>query len=98
MGRDERFGIGSKIDTLLIDLLEALRVATYAGPRDKLPLLIRAIGITDSLRFFVQVAWEAKLIANKHFEEMSVSIEEIGRMIGGWRKGMLAKTPPNRND
>ena len=95
MGRDERFGIGSKIDTLLIDLLETLRIATYAGSRDKLPLLIRAIGTTDSLRFFIQIAWEARLIASKHFEELSVLIEEVGRMIGGWRKGILAKTPPN---
>ena len=94
MGRDERFGIGSKIDTLLLDLLETLRVATYASGRDKLPLLTRAVGITDSLRFFVQIAWEAKLIPNKQFEEIGTRIEEAGRMIGGWRKGLLAKTPP----
>ena len=94
MGRDERFGIGSKIDALFLDLLETLRVATYAGGREKLPLLTRAVGITDSLRFFVQIAWEAKLIPNKQFEEIGVRIEEMGRMIGGWRKGLIAKTPP----
>jgi len=94
MGRDERFGIGSKIDALFLDLLETLRVATYAGGREKLALLTRAIGITDSLRFFVQIAWDAKLIPNKQFEEIGIRIEETGRMIGGWRKGLLAKTPP----
>src|SRR3990167_6277247 len=94
MGRDERFGIGSKIDALFLDLLETLRVATYAGGREKLPLLTRAVGITDSLRFFVQIAWEAKLIPNKQFEEIGVRIEEMGRMISGWRKGLIAKTPP----
>ena len=95
MGRDERFGIGSKIDALLIDLLETLRIATYAGQNDKLHLLVRTIGITDSLRFFLQIAWESKLIAAKQYEELAVHTEEVGRMIGGWRKGLLAKTPPS---
>lgn len=94
MGRDERFGIGSKIDALFLDLLETLRVATYAGGREKIPLLTRAVGITDSLRFFIQIAWEAKLIPNTQFEKIAIHIEGIGRMAGGWRKGLLAKTPP----
>ena len=97
MARDERFGIGAKIDTLFLDLLETLRVATYAGAREKIPFLTRAVGITDSLRFFVQIAWEAKLIHSKHFEELATRIEGAGRMIGGGRKGLLAKNPPNKD-
>lgn len=93
MGRDERFGIGSKIDSLFLDLLETLRVASYAGVNEKLPILMRAIGLTDSLRFFMQITWETKLIHTKQFEEISIPIEEMGKMIGGWRKGILAKTP-----
>ena len=95
MARDERFGIGSRIDGLILDILEALRAATYANIAEKPRLLGVAIGKTDALRFFTQIAWEAKLIPQKQFAEIGPRIEEVGRMIGGWRKGIVAKTPPD---
>ena len=75
-------------------MLEHLRVARYAYAGEKPTVLARALNAIDSIRFFIQVAWEAKLITNKHGEELALRIEEIGKMIGGWRKGILAKTPP----
>lgn len=93
MGRDERFGIGARIDTLLLDLLEALRKASFVDTASKPGLLGTAIGIADSLRFFLQIAWENRLIPNKQYEELARAVEEIGRMTGGWRKGVLSKTP-----
>lgn len=95
MGRDERFGIGARIDSLLLDLLETLRKAGFAEVSSKQAILGSAIGIADSLRFFLQVAWESRLIANKQYEELASAVEEIGKMTGGWRKGVLSKTPPN---
>ncbi|HEX8946982.1 MAG TPA: four helix bundle protein [Candidatus Paceibacterota bacterium] len=96
MARDERFGIGGRIDALLLDLLETLRKASFANATSKLSLLGSALSTEDSLRFFLQIAWESKLIPNKHYEELAAAVEEIGRMTGGWRKGLLAKTPPKK--
>lgn len=96
MARDERFGIGARIDALLLDLLETLRRANFADAAGKPSLLGNAIGTEDSLRFFLQIAWESKLIPGKQYEEMAGAVEEIGRMTGGWRKGLLAKTPPGK--
>jgi hypothetical protein len=97
MVREERFGIGARIDTLLLDLLETLRRASYIDTANKPTTLGTAIGILDSLRFFLQLAWEAKLIGNKPYEELAIAVEEIGRMTGGWRKGLLSKTPPGNS-
>lgn len=94
MRRDERFGIGNRIDALLLDLLEHLRKAGFAESAAKASILGSAIGVADSLRFFLQIAWEAKLIPNTQYENLAGKVEEIGRMAGGWRKGMLSKTPP----
>lgn len=94
MSREERFGLGARVDTLLLDLMETLRRATFSNNVDKINLLTNAIIKTDSIRFFVQTAWEAKLISNQQFELISVPIEEVGKMIGGWRKGLLTKNPP----
>lgn len=96
MSRTERFGIGEKIDTRLLDLMETLRRASYANIRDKIPLLERAIGIVDSARFFLQLAWEMKLISSEQYAAIGNPIEEVGRMVGGWKKGLLAKTSAPR--
>lgn len=94
MPREERFGIGKRIDELLLDLLETLRKASFASAANKLAVLTSALGVADSLRFFLQIAWENRLLPAKHYEVLSIGIEEVGRMTNGWRKGFLAKTPP----
>lgn len=97
MARDERFGIGGRIDALLLDLLEILRKASFVDTASKPGLLGNAIGIADSLRFFLQIAWENKLIPTTQYGELAGAVEEIGRMTGGWRKGILSKTPLTRS-
>ncbi len=93
MPRAERFGIGLRIDNLFLDLLELLRKATYAPIAPKLEILADALGKTDGLRFFLQIAWENHLIHNDQFTSLGTEIEEIGKIIGGWRRGLLSKTP-----
>lgn len=94
MARSERFGIGDRIDTLWLDLLESLRRAVYAPISEKIPRLDEAIRNADAIRFFLQIAWESKLMAQVHFIALGKDIEETGRMLGGWKKGVLAKTQP----
>ncbi len=94
MARSERFGIGDRIDRLWLDLLEALRKAVYAPVTSKLAALDEAIAWIDAVRFFLQIAWESSLMSQTHFILLGKDVEEIGRMTGGWRKGIAAKTQP----
>ena len=94
MARSERFGIGDRIDALWLDLLDSLRKAAYAPINQKLPALEDTIRAIDAVRFFIQIAWESGLIAQSHFISLARDVEEIGRMVGGWKKGILAKNPP----
>ncbi|HEX8947227.1 MAG TPA: four helix bundle protein [Candidatus Paceibacterota bacterium] len=93
MARSERFGIGNRIDSLWLDLLDALRRATYASVDQKILLLGEVAQSVDAVRFFLLIAWESKLMAQSHFISLGKDVEEIGRMVGGWRKGLLTKTP-----
>lgn len=93
MPREERFGVGSKIDFLFLETFEILRRATYASGKAKTDLLQQAIENIDSLRFFVQLAWELSLLTNTRYGTLGEGVENIGRMVGGWRKGLLSKTP-----
>ncbi len=92
MPRTERFGLGSKIDLLLLDLLELLRKATYTPIHEKIIILENASIKIDSIRFFIQLLWETRLMPQEQFLSLGTDIEQIGKMIGGWKKGLLQKT------
>jgi len=89
----ERLGLGSKIDLLMLDLLELLRKTTYTPLNKKIALLESAMDKIDSLRFFVQLLWELQLMSNNQYSNLGSEIENIGKMIGGWKKSIIKKLP-----
>lgn len=91
----ERFGLGQKVDLLFIELLDLMQKASFSPVETKVSLLGDSLARVDSLRFFIQFCWELKLIPSKQFTMIAQEIEEIGRMIGGWRKGLITKTSVN---
>ena len=93
MARSERFGIGNRIDVLWLDLLGSLRKAAYTSITQKLSALEEVTRAVDAVRFFIQIAWESGLMAQSHFISLAKDIEEVGRMVGGWRRGIIAKNP-----
>lgn len=50
----------------------------------------------DILRFFIQIAWENKLIPTGQYIELTNSLREIGKQLGGWKKGLETKLPPKK--
>ncbi len=90
-----RYTLGSKIDALFVDALESIAIASYLPPLQKLPVVQRAASKVDTLKFFLQVAWEIKALDTKKYIALSEPLQEIGRMLGGWYKNLLTKqTPP----
>ncbi len=55
-------------------------------------MLSKTIAKLDNLKFFMQLAWEAKLIPTEKYTNISRDFEDIGRQLGGWRKGLQKKT------
>ena len=90
--RTARFGIGLKIDNLFLEILELIRKAVYTPINKKIIILEEISGKIDSLRFFFQLLWETKLVSNKQYISLGAEIENIGKIIGGWKKGLISKT------
>jgi len=84
--RSLRFSLGERLMDRSLDLLEALASAAYA--KDKMALLERANLSVTSLRFLLRMSFDLKLMGSDSQEFASAKIEEIGRMIGGWRKSL----------
>ena len=94
--RVERLGIGQKIENIFLLVLEMTFSLVYLPPEPKIIMLSKTISRLDVLKFFIQIAWENKLISTEQHIEMSQKLEEIGRQLGGWRKGLETKLPPKR--
>lgn len=92
MPKSERYNLGQKIDGLIVEILETLHQASFSQIQTKIAMLGSALVKVDSLRFFIQLCWELKLLSNGNFSLIGQEIEDVGKMIGGWRKGLLAKT------
>jgi len=96
--KTERFGIGQKIESTFLDILEYSFTSVYLSPEPKIILLSKTIAKLDTLKFFSQLAWESKLIPNEKYAEFSEKLEEIGKMLGGWKKGLEQKLPLNKRE
>lgn len=80
--------MGQKIDTYFIELLEITFRSIYLSPDKKILSLVHAISRLDTVKFFCQIAWESKMIDTNHYSRLASELEEIGRMLGGWKKGI----------
>ena len=67
-----------------LDVLEFLVEAAFT--RDRKPHLARAnLGI-DKLRFLIRMAADLRYLDRRRYEYAARSLDEIGRLIGGWSK------------
>jgi hypothetical protein len=82
--KTSRFSIGIKIDSLFLEATESVALASFTPSREKLSHIKRALSLTDTLKVFLQIAWEVKLLESKHYAEISEELDKLGRMLGGW--------------
>ena len=90
-----RYNLGGKIENYFLALLENTFITVYLSGERKSAQLSMAILKLDSLKFFLQLAWENKCLSNLKYTTLSENLDEVGRMLGGWKKGLENKTPSN---
>lgn len=69
---------------MFIELIEMSASASFVQKQDKLPYLRTAIRKLDTLKILLLVLWETRSVDTKKYELLSVPLEEVGRMLGGW--------------
>ena len=91
-----RYTIGARIENKFLDLLELAYIAYFTAKENKMEKISECILTLDTLKFIISVAWEGKLISNKNYEEVSVKLDEIGKMLGGWKNSLNNLEKKNR--
>ena len=91
-----RYTIGSRIENKFLDLLELSYIAYFTEKERKAEKIANCILVLDTLKFLISVAWEGKLISNKHCEDVALKLDEVGKMFGGWKKNLANPEKKNR--
>ncbi len=91
--KTHRYTLGGKIDALFVETIEAVASATFLNKTEKQPWVRLAIRKLDTLKILLLVLWETRSLDTKKYAVLSLPLEEIGKMLGGWQKGLETKTP-----
>ena len=86
-----KYTLGQKIDTLFIEIIEAISIATFLDKTEKQPWIRLAIRKLDTIKILLMILWETKSIDNKKYLHLSKPLDEIGKMLGGWN-GQITKS------
>jgi len=84
--RAHRFTIGDRLVNHVIDLVESLASAAYAGASQRAALLEHANQRINGLRYVLRLAKDLQLLNTESYGHGAGLLEEIGRMLGGWRR------------
>ena len=87
----ERLSLGQKIEQAFLDVLELTYTASYLPPEPKIVVLGKTISRLNILDFFLQLAWENKIIPTEKYTELTKKLGEVGRQLGGWKIGLQVK-------
>lgn len=88
-----RFTIGSKIDTLFLEAIEYVFIASYSAALEKQNMLNKGISKIDLIKLLLQLSWEIKALDNNKYAVLIERFSEIGKMLGGWKRQLQNKTP-----
>lgn len=97
IAKSSRFTIGTRIEQVFLELLEQTYIAYFSSKEQKASKVNECILTLDVLKFLISVAWEGKIISNRHFEDLAQKLEEAGRMFGGWQKQLAKPEKKNRD-
>lgn len=88
--RGQKFLLGDRMQTAALLTMEALVEATYSRRPDA--ILNRANLELEKLRVLCRLAHDLRLLDHRRYEFAARALDETGRLVGGWRKALQART------
>ena len=93
--KSKRFSFSLRIENLILDILQDIVRASYSKPYQKIQYLESINLNLTVLRIFLRVAMKEKYLTYNSYEFATEKIEEVGKMIGGWKKSLDEKSKPS---
>lgn len=86
--KGDRYALGEKLKTAILDVLEAIIQAGSAKKEFKIPFLERALIKMEVVKIFVRLGADTRNIPISHALELQETIQTVCRMLGGWRRSL----------
>jgi hypothetical protein len=83
-----RYTIGVRIENKFLNLLELAYAAYFIEKEKKEEKISMCIFELDILKFLISTSWEAKCISHKQYEDIAANLDEVGKMLWGWKKSL----------
>jgi hypothetical protein len=80
-----RYSLGIRIDALFAELIELTSEAQFELKERRAEIIGRAVTKNDTLKFMLYALSELKGIEEPKFISLSLKLEEVGRMLYGWK-------------
>jgi len=87
----ERFTVWQRTEVTCLDILQGLLGLGYQAPENRFESLTKIAPLVDMLRVFLRLSFDVKAINQKKYILLQGSLDEIGRMLGGWMKSLKQK-------
>lgn len=78
--------MGTKIDQIILEIIELTTMAGYLSREQKLPVLQKISIKLDILKLLLRLSQETNCLKNEKYLQLVSLNLEIGRMLGGWIK------------
>lgn len=83
VNKQDRHTIWQRCESIILDILEGILLASQAYKAEKLPILEKTSLKLNFLRVFLRLMKEVKTIYNRKYAVLEDIIDEIGRMLCG---------------
>ncbi len=96
--KSARYTLGARIENKFLTLLELGYVAYFTEKEKKVEKILNCILVLDTLKFLIHIAWEAKFISNQQYSDVSIKLDESGKMLGGWKRNLEINVEKKNRD
>ena len=84
--KQDRYTLWQKCEGLLIEILQGLLYASQQSKTEKLPILEKTSVKLNFLKMCIRLMKDIKAISPKTYITVEATLDEIGKMLGGWIK------------
>ncbi|MEK7118666.1 MAG: four helix bundle protein [Patescibacteria group bacterium] len=91
--KKDQYMLGKRCEDSLLAFMEFVLIAASLPKDRKQKALEAANGKFDVFKVLLRVARDLKILDNKKYISLEGKAQEIGRMLGGWMRSVMTKTP-----
>lgn len=78
-----------------MEVIESIAAAIFLTALEKHKYVKLAIRKIDTIKVLLMILWENQSLENKKYGALSIKIDEIGKMLGGWNGQLQKQNSPS---